>query len=178
MAVSTLAAPLLTQDIFQGLTPLQITEIARRAERVIYRPGQTLIEEGEIGDAAILIVTGEAVRTAGPYLESHESIEPGSLIGEMSMLIDREHTSTIVARSDVKALRITRQVLLDQMYEDPALAEHMAGKISRRLDGLIQQLKSIEDILPHELSGSNLPEPGHRPAGASSPRLQVPSLHH
>lgn len=148
MAVPTLAAPLLGQEIFQGLSPLQLTEIARRAERVIFRPGQVLIEEGEIGDAAILIVTGDAVRTSGPCLDGdEEQVEPGSLIGEMSMLIDREHTSTIIARSDVKALRINRQDLLEQMYEDPALAEHIATKINGRLNGLIEQLKSIETLL-------------------------------
>lgn len=162
MAVSQLAAPLLGQDIFQGLSPLQVTEIARRAEKVMFRAGQPLIEAGEIGDAAVLIVAGEAVRTLGPCMSSSEEVvEEGSLVGELSMFIDRAHTSTVVARTDVRALRITREDLLAQMYEDPVLAEHMAGKISSRLDGFIRELQAVENILDDRESPSpdtpNLP---------------------
>ena len=60
-----------------GLKPLQITEIARHAERIVYKAGQVLIEDGKAGDAAIIVAGGEAVRTRAPMspAEHEEAIE-------------------------------------------------------------------------------------------------------
>ncbi|MEO1283211.1 MAG: cyclic nucleotide-binding domain-containing protein, partial [Pseudomonadota bacterium] len=80
MAINSLVQPLRNIAIFQGLRPLQITEIARRSERIVYRPGQSIIQEDDIGDAAVLVVTGDAVRTSGPHTDTEpEPILPGSL---------------------------------------------------------------------------------------------------
>ena len=62
MAIDALVKPFLRLPLFQGLKPLQLTEIVRRAGRIIYKPGDILIHEGQVGDSAIIIVTGEAFR--------------------------------------------------------------------------------------------------------------------
>ncbi len=148
MAIDALVKPLLTISIFRGLKPLQITEIARRAERVIYRPGDVIIEEDAIGDAAVVIVSGDAVRVSGPeYSGSPEQIREGSLVGEMAMLIETAHSSTIVARGNVKALRLTRSEMLEQMAEDQSLAEHFVARISGRLQSLANDLRAIDSAL-------------------------------
>ena len=54
MSIDSLSAHFLRQELFQGLRPLALTEIVRRAERVVYRPGQIIISDGEEGDAAVL----------------------------------------------------------------------------------------------------------------------------
>lgn len=148
MAIDALVKPLMNVAIFQGLKPLQITEIARRAERVIYRPGQPIIEEDSEGDAAVLIVAGDAVRISGPDCNGGpEEIAQGALLGEMAMLIETQHSSTVIARGSVRALRITRADLHAQMEEDPAVADHFVGKISGRLSRLAQELKDIDTTL-------------------------------
>jgi CRP-like cAMP-binding protein len=137
-------------EIFQGLDRHQISEIARHSERIVYRPGQQLIENGTPGDSAILVVTGTAVRTAWPGAELGqvpEPVEPGSLIGEMAMLIETEHSSTIVAETEVRALKINRQDLLAQMHDDPTVAEHFMAKIAARLHRIAGELRRIDDIL-------------------------------
>ncbi|MGE0629973.1 MAG: cyclic nucleotide-binding domain-containing protein [Hyphomicrobiaceae bacterium] len=146
MAIDQLSAHLLRLEIFQDLPPLHITEIVRRAERVVYKPGQALITEGEPGEAAIIPISGEAVRTAGPALADaadEEQIEPGSLLGEMTMLIDTDYSSTVIARTPVKALRIARADLLDMMQGDPALADHFVQKVSSRLRRLLVELRDM-----------------------------------
>lgn len=152
MAIDALVKPLMNVAIFQGLKPLQVTEIARRAERVIYKPGQTIIEEDAEGDAAVLIVSGDAVRISGPECDgTPQEIVQGSLLGEMAMLVETQHSSTVIARGSVRALRITRAELHAQMEEDPAVADHFIGKIAGRLSRLAQELKAIDAIL----AGSN-----------------------
>lgn len=151
MAMDVLVAPLLNIELFQGLRPLQITEIARCAERIVFRAGQTIVAAGDDGDAAFVIVQGDAVRTVGPSLTGEpEPIALGSIIAEMAMLVETEHTSTIVAVTSVRALKITRASLYEQMLDDAALAEHLVAKISGRLRGLADELRTIDRVLAHQ----------------------------
>lgn len=168
MAVDALVRPLLDIAIFRGLKPLQITEIVRRAERHVYRPGQVLIEENAEADAAIVIVSGEAVRVSGPDLESRaEPVAAGSLLAELAMLIETQHTSTVVARSAVRALRLPRAELHEMMAEDPDLADHFVQKIAGRLTHMHHELSTIYDSLGEMTVPAGyapgLPAPAHAP---------------
>ena len=148
MAIDSFVQAMLKLEIFQGLRPLQITEIARRAYRVVYKPGDVIIRQDEDGDAAIVIVSGEAVRISGPGLsEPAEPIPAGSMLGELAMLIETQHTSTVIARSTVRALRISREELQDQMAEDAGLADHFLQRISARLSAALDSLKAIDAMV-------------------------------
>jgi CRP-like cAMP-binding protein len=157
-------------ELFQGLRPLQITEIVRRAERIVYKPGQKLIEDGEEGEAGIIIISGEAVRTRAPMApEGHqEPIEAGAMLGEMAMLIETEHSSTVVARTPVKALRIPRTIMLELMIEDPRLAEHFVSKVARRLHTIAEELRKIDVVLADEEPDADQPQGGRRGGAALS----------
>jgi CRP-like cAMP-binding protein len=149
MAIDALVRPLLNVPLFQGLKPLQLTEIARRADRIVYRPGDVIVTAHAGADAAVLVVSGEAVRTEGPGLEDggKEAIPAGALISEMTMLIETECTSTVVARTPVRALRITRSEMLAHMAADPSLADHFIEKISGRLSSFVEGLREIDRSL-------------------------------
>jgi CRP-like cAMP-binding protein len=153
MASETFIGPLLRVSLFQGLTQPQLAGIARRAERVMFRIGQTMIKAGDAGDGAFLLIVGEggivsdeqsgsAARESTP--RDTTVVETGSLIGEMSMLIDTEYSTTIVAKSAVRALKITRAALYAQMEQDPELAAHFVAKISSRLRDFTDELRRIE----------------------------------
>ena len=109
MAIDKLVAPLLRMPLFAGLKPLQLTEIARQAERIGFRPGSTITQAGAAGDGAYLIVSGEAVRIASDQRAS-QVIEPGSLIGELAMLAEHAYGATVLHRT-LHALKITRAAL-------------------------------------------------------------------
>jgi CRP-like cAMP-binding protein len=149
MAIDAFVLPLLNVPLFQGLKPLQLTEIARRADRIVYKPGDVIVTaHGEL-DAAVLVVSGEAVRTEGPGLETgaNEALPAGALISEMTMLIETECTSTVVARTPVRALRITRQEMQAHMVSDPSLADHFVAKIAGRLSSFMESLREIDRAL-------------------------------
>ena len=148
MAIDALVKPFLRLPLFQGLKPLQLTEIVRRADRVVYKPGDTLIQEDKAGDGAIIIVSGEAARIAGPDDGSPaETVVEGSIIAELAMLVETVHSATIVARTQVRALKISRNDMHAQMADDPRLAEHMMEKIASRLRRLAVEVKAIDDAL-------------------------------
>lgn len=148
MAIDALAQHFIRLEIFQGLKPLQITEILRRSDRIVYRPGDLIAEEGTDADAAILVVAGEALRLVGPDLRTRaEPVPPGSLLMEMAMLVETEHGATVVARTPVRALRISRAELYEQMLDDPDLADHFMSKVTARLARVANDLRAIDELL-------------------------------
>ena len=148
MAIDALVKPLLRLPLFQGLKPLQLTEIVRRAGRVVYKAGDTLIEEDKIGDCAIIIVSGEAARVrSDEHGSPADTVGEGSMIAELAMLVETVHSATIVARTPVKALKITREDMHEQMADDPKLAEYMMGKIAKRLHALAAEVRAIDEAL-------------------------------
>ena len=146
MAIDALVKPFLRLPLFQGLKPLALTEIVRRADRIVYKPGDVIIQEDKSGDAAIVIISGEAVRVSDDGTPA-EPLPEGSIIGELAMLVETVHSTTVIAKGSVRALRITRDNLHEQMVEDPRLAAHFADKITTRLQRLASELRSIDQAL-------------------------------
>lgn len=148
MAIDALVKPLLRLPLFQGLKPLQLTEIVRRAGRIVYKPGDVLIQEDQVGDCAIVIVAGEAVRVphegdTGPA----ESVPEGAMVAELAMLVETVHSATIVARTPIRALKISREDMHELMAEDPDLGEHMMNRIAGRLQALVREIHAIDGAL-------------------------------
>jgi CRP-like cAMP-binding protein len=150
MAMDALIKPLLRLEIFQGLKPLQITEIARQAERIVFREGDIIVHSGASGDAAYVIVSGEAVclKRSGTNVRA-EPIEAGSLVGELAMLVEHDYSITVVAKTPVRALKLSREAMHGQMRDDRHLAEHISGKITARLTKLAAELRTIDSRLAH-----------------------------
>ena len=146
MASADIVAHLLRVELFHGLKPLQITEIAGRLERVTYRAGDVIAAIGEHADAALLLVAGRA-ETRGIDEDESELIEIGSLIAEMAMFIEYEFGTKIIATEAVKCLRLSREAMHELMLDDPSLAELLTRKITQRLAALADQLRDIDETL-------------------------------
>ena len=147
MALDSLVQPLRNLALFQGLSAAQMTAIARRAERVVFKPGDMLIATDMPADSAIIIVAGEARRIEGPDIAAAEALPVGTLLGEMGMLIETVHTSSVIAASSVRALRIQRSELHEQMMADAGLAEHFVRRISERLHDIAAEMRAIDQNL-------------------------------
>jgi CRP-like cAMP-binding protein len=159
MASETFIEPLLRVSLFRGLTHAQLTGIARKAERVMFRIGQTIVKSGEVGDGAFLLIVGEGSIVEGEPRSAAARdmvvVQTGSLIGELPMLIDADYSTTVVAKTAVRALKITRAALQAQMERDPELAAHFVAKLSARLRDFTDELRRIESGLDPSASGAN-----------------------
>lgn len=144
MSLSSAHAAARTAALFAGLRPLQISEIVRRAERCMLRDGQSLIVAGESGEAGYLVVEGK-VRVSGALasVEPEAALGPGTVVGEMAMLIEHEHAVTVVADGPVKALRFPRPMVEVLMQEDPDIAEHLVSVMADRLAAVARDLRRI-----------------------------------
>jgi len=148
MTTELIVEALARLPIFHGLTSVQLSAIARRAEHIVYHPGAMIMEENAEGHAAILVVSGETARVSGPELASRlEPIPEGALLGETAMLVEATYGSTIVARGHVRALQLTRDGLHAQMLADPTIADQLVQNIAKRLTQLTSELQRIDAVL-------------------------------
>lgn len=134
LSINALIVPLLGVSLFKDLKPLQLKALALNAERSVFEPGETLIERGQFGTAAYLIIHGSVAVTDNmdATLES-KSFSPGTLIGEMAMLVETEHFSTVTVGETVRVLAFHRSTMHRLMQEDQELAAHFAEQIRLRL---------------------------------------------
>ncbi len=152
MAADQLVTALQNLEVFRGLDEMHLAEIVRNSERIVFKPGQTMVAAGGRGDGAYLLVAGDAeilpdaaTTTGAPNLV--RLIEPGSLVGEMAMLIEHEYRVTVVARTSIRALKFTRAQMQSHMLAAPSLAEHFVARISSRLSRVAVELRRIDQML-------------------------------
>jgi CRP-like cAMP-binding protein len=134
--------------LFSGLSKSQLWAIAENSRKVFFEAGEAIIEAGAPGDTAYLILTGKA---GCQKLENHQLVDedlwPGTLIGELAILVETVHAFTVTAKERLRALAITRDAFRKVMEADPAVAEHISDKLVMRLQALTTDLRKLDERL-------------------------------
>lgn len=95
-----------------------------------FAPGDVLIREGGQDGRLFVLIEGqvEVLRkdTQVSYID-----EPGSLFGEMSVLLDMPYSATVKALSETRAYAIDDAI--NFLMSDPAVAIEVASLLARRL---------------------------------------------
>ncbi|HEX8098622.1 MAG TPA: cyclic nucleotide-binding domain-containing protein [Actinomycetota bacterium] len=89
---------------FDQLEADDLSELLDRGEWVKINPGQTLIEQGEVGDAFYAISSGQADVFEDGNLK--RTLGPGSFFGEIALLFSVPRTATVVAKTPMRVFRL------------------------------------------------------------------------
>jgi CRP-like cAMP-binding protein len=145
MALETNAELLGRVPIFDGLSQARLAAIANRGKKSFFSEGAAIFKAGDKGDSAYLILTGLAATDPDPEtgLEP-DMLEPGTLVGELAMLVETTHRLTVRAKVRVRALAIPRADLYELMEADPSIAHHFSEKLAKRLSLLAADLRALE----------------------------------
>ncbi|HSU42309.1 MAG TPA: serine/threonine-protein kinase [Polyangiaceae bacterium] len=83
--------------------------------RRAHAAGELIIREGEAGDAAYIIVSGQcrAFRQIGEQQETLETMGPGDVFGEMALLLDEPRYASVEAMEPVTLLVVDRATLTE-----------------------------------------------------------------
>jgi CRP/FNR family transcriptional regulator, cyclic AMP receptor protein len=107
-----------------------ILDLCEGREARSFKPGELLVKEGGQEGRLFVLIEGqvEVLRkeTQVSYID-----EPGSIFGEMSVLLDMPYSATVKALSDVTAYVIEDP--LKFFESQPEVAVHMASLLARRL---------------------------------------------
>ena len=118
---------------------------------VTYQPGETVIAEGS-RTGQLLILRKGAIAIVKKDTEIATVAEPGAVLGELSILLDRPHTA------DVRALEASQFHVADGealLTQNPIAALYVATVLAHRLDSannaLIQLKSQLQTGEPHSV---------------------------
>jgi CRP-like cAMP-binding protein len=134
--------------LFAGLSEDLLSVVADTGQKSFFEAGENLIAEGQAGSTAYLIMTGKAgcPRREGNEIIS-EDLWPGTLVGELGMLVETVHNVTVTAKERLRALAFHRDGFHAVMQAHPALAHHIAEKLLARLRGLAVEIRKVDGKL-------------------------------
>ena len=131
--------------MFTNIEPAKLKLLAFTSERLSYADGEVLFRQGEQGDAAFLIITGEADVTIetekGPLTVA--TVGNHDFVGEIAILCDVPRTATVTARSDLQVLRIEKDLFFRLIGEFPVIAKEVMRELAYRLAHSNAQLREM-----------------------------------
>lgn len=112
---------------FLLLDPARLKFVAYASQSREYEDGDTLIRQGDPGDAVYVVLEGTVEIIVGTNTQARavRRLDPPVLVGEIAPLEGRPRTATVVARGPVLALRLERNVFRQIAEDAPTLIEAM-----------------------------------------------------
>lgn len=95
-----------------------------------FRPGQVMLPEGERLGKLLVLAEGQVEVIRERTQVTHVD-EPGSIFGEMAVLLDMPHSATVRALSEVSAYEIPDALTFLDAH--PEFSLHIATMLARRL---------------------------------------------
>ena len=143
------------------LGPADLRLLEGVAESIVRRSGSHIFREGEPALAAFLVERGdvELYRTITGSPRVISRIGPGSVLGDIAMFEGADYISSARAATDVTAIRFTRDQLIPELAQHPALClrwlvaglrqlEHTQSRIIHLMHKTV--LSQVADLLAEE----------------------------
>lgn len=113
----------------------------------LYADGETIIRQGDWGDALFVIQEGqvEILEELDGKLVQLAVRKKGQFFGEMAIFERQVRSATVRALGPARVLTVDEKTLLRRFHEDPSLAYRMVRTMSNRvreLSGEVAQLKT------------------------------------
>jgi len=129
--------------LFQRIEPRRLKLLAFTSERVVFRAGEEVVRQGDPGDSAYIVLSGQAdVFVATPSGELKvATLGCNDIIGEIAILMDIPRTATVRASSELTALRIDKEHFFRLVTEVPEMGIEIMKELARRLEKTTADLR-------------------------------------
>lgn len=119
---------------FAELQPEDLEGILRVGQPVSFASGETIVEQGAVGDAMYLITAGVAEVDVGGRFHR---LGQGDFFGEMALISQSKRMATVKATEAAEALRIPADAFQSFLLDHPSVAISM-------LKALVVRLREVE----------------------------------
>jgi CRP/FNR family cyclic AMP-dependent transcriptional regulator len=130
--------------LFAKIEPQKLKLLAFTSERVEFDAGERLFRQGDPGDAAYILLEGEAdvvIESNGAPLPVAR-LHRGDIVGEIAILCDVPRTASVVAATRLVTLRIAKENFFNLVTQYPQVAVEIMSEIASRLHQTTQQLSA------------------------------------
>lgn len=117
--------------LFSGLSRRHLRKLAERADEAGFAKGEIIVEEGAMGGAFFVILSGQARVT-----RNHRTLArlgPGDFFGELALLDGGPRSATVTAATPVVAVRIFKRSFDRLVAEEPLVGTKMLAVLAARL---------------------------------------------
>ena len=121
--------------LFAGMETAKLKLLAFTSDRVTFSADEVLFHQGDVGDAAYLILVGKAdilVDSPNGQIKVAE-IADNSVVGEIAILCDAARTATVKATTPIEALRIRKEQFLKLLADFPDVTIQVMRVLADRL---------------------------------------------
>lgn len=131
--------------LFAKIEASKLKLLAFTSQRLTYKPGDVLFHQGDPGDAAFVIIGGEADvmvdAPGGQFKVAH--LKQNDFVGEIAILCDVPRTATVIAASEVTTLRIEKDLFFRLIADFPQIAIEIMRVLAQRLERTTADLRSL-----------------------------------
>jgi CRP-like cAMP-binding protein len=129
-------------SLFAQVERAKLKLLAFTSEQLLFEAGQVLFRQGDVGDAAYVILDGTAdvLVCDGESEIKIGSVEPSSIVGEIAILCDVPRTATVKATSTLKTLQIKKERFWWLLDEFPQIGIEIMRVLATRLNMMTTQL--------------------------------------
>ena len=129
--------------LFAKIELSKLKLLAFTSERLTYSQDEILFSQGDAGDAAYIIIDGEAdivVNTPGGPLVI-ATLKQNEIVGEIAILCDVPRTATVRAKTELTTLRISKELFFNLTIEFPQIAVEIMRELAHRLEQTTTKLR-------------------------------------
>jgi CRP-like cAMP-binding protein len=117
--------------LFAGCTKKELERIARSGDEITMTAGSLLVDQGQTGREAFVVLDGQVtVKRNGRKVTT---LEPGGIVGELSLLDHGPRTATVVCDTDCTLFVIDQRHFLAVLDDVPTLAHKMLASLAGRI---------------------------------------------
>lgn len=131
--------------MFANIEPAKLKLLAFTSERLSYSEGDVLFRQGDAGDAAFVIVSGQAEISIdtdnGPLVVAR--LSDHDFVGEIAILCNVPRTATVTATTSLEALRISKDLFFRLVKEFPEIAIEVMRELAHRLENTNSRLRDV-----------------------------------
>ena len=137
--------------IFAKIQPAMQKLLCFSSERLTFAAGQIIVQAGDMGDAAFIIIDGtveiSVPSSSGPIVVN--MVERNEIIGEIAIFGDVPRTATATAQTAVETLKISKELFTKIIRENPDAALELIRVLAARLANTTAQLsRTMSQTIP------------------------------
>ncbi|MBZ0216576.1 MAG: Crp/Fnr family transcriptional regulator [Fimbriimonadaceae bacterium] len=131
--------------LFANIDPARLKLLAFTSQRMSFKKDQELFSQGDMGDAAYVILKG----TADVLISNQDdqalvaTIEKNEFVGEIAILCDVPRTATVRASGELETLKIMKDQFLDLLSEFPEMSVAVMRELANRLSDTTAELSKV-----------------------------------
>lgn len=118
-------------SLFSSCSKKELEKVAKAGDEVTMTAGTMIIDQGQTGREAFVIVDGEV--SIKRNNRKVATLGPGSVVGEMSLLDKGPRTATVICDTDCTLLVIDQRRFLGVVEGIPGIAYKLLGNLATRV---------------------------------------------